>query len=61
MLTLAPEVRFSTGPAFDLLFLLLWILLCLSDLVDPVGLLERAFLRDVVGLLTQDDCGDCLQ
>ena len=61
MLTLAPEVRFSTGPAFDLLFLLLWFLLCLSDLVDPVGLLERAFLRDVVGLLTQDECGDCLQ
>ena len=59
MLTLAPEVRFSTGPAFDLLFL--WFLLCLSDLVDPVGLLERAFLCDVVGLLTQDECGDCLQ
>ena len=61
MLTLAPDVRFSTGLAFDLLLLLLWFLLCLSDLVDPVGLLERAFLRDVVGLLTQDECGDCLQ
>ena len=61
MLTLAPDVRFSTGLASDLLFLLLWFLLCLSDLVDPVGLLERAFLRDVVGLLTQDECGDCLQ
>ena len=61
MFTLAPDVRFSTGLAFNLLFLLLWFLLCLSDLVDPVGLLERAFLRDVVGLLTQDECGDCLQ
>ena len=59
MLTLEPEMRFSTGPAFDLLFL--WFLLCLSDLVDPVGLLERALLCDVVGLLAQDECGDCLQ
>ena len=61
MFTLSPDVSFSTGLAFNLLFLLLWFLLCLSDLVDPVGLLERAFLRDVVGLLTQDECGDCLQ
>ena len=61
VLTLEPEMRFPTGPAFELLFLLLWLLLCLSDLVDPVGLLERALLCDVVGFLAQDECGDCLQ
>ena len=61
MFALSPDVSFSTGLASDLLLLLLWVLLCLSDLVDPVGLLECAFLRDVVGLLTQDECGDCLQ
>ena len=58
MLTLAPDVRFSTGLASDLLFLLLWFLLCLSDLVDPVGLLERASLCHVVRLLAQDERGD---
>ena len=61
MLTLEPGMNFPTDPAFELLFLLLWFLLCFSDLVDPGGLLERALLGDVVGLLAQDKGGDCLQ
>ena len=62
MFTLPPSMNFPTDPAFELLFLLLWVLLCcFCDLVDPGSLLERALLGDVVGLLAQDEGGDCLQ
>ena len=42
-------------------FFLLWILVCLRDLIDPVGLLEGALLGDVISLLAQDVGGDFLQ
>ena len=44
-----------------LVLLLLWVLLSLGDLVDPVGLLQGALLGYIVCLLAQDVGGDLLQ
>ena len=58
MLTLPACVGFRADPA--LVLLLLWVLL-LSDLVDPVGLLQCALLGYIICLLAQDISGDLLQ
>ena len=48
----------GAGSASIFEFLLLWILLRFSDLVDPARLLEGALLGHIICFLAEDICGD---
>ena len=61
VLTCPSFVDLGAGSTLVLELLLLWILLSLGDLVDPVRLLQGALLGYIVCLLAQDVGGDLLQ